>query len=105
MRTHRIPLTALATALVGAFAPAYGQEEAEDLRRLTKPQSTVELGVGIVSNEGLRFGQYNGLDDSQAYGLLDADVNRRDDASGTWTRLRGTNLGLENRGLRFEHER
>jgi MtrB/PioB family decaheme-associated outer membrane protein len=105
MRTPQIPLTALAAALVGAFAPAYAQEDADDLRRLTKPQSTVELGVGAVSDEGLRFGQYSGLDNSQAYGLLGADINRRDDATGTWTRLRGTNLGLENRGLRFDHER
>jgi len=104
MRTHGIPLTALAATLVGAFAPAYGQED-EDLRRLTKPQSTVEAGVGVVSDDNLRFGQYTGLHEEGAYLLLGADVNRRNDATGTWLRLRGRNLGLDSRDLRFEHER
>jgi MtrB/PioB family decaheme-associated outer membrane protein len=101
---HGLPRTALAAALLAAFAVAYGQE-AEEIERLTKPQSTVQLGVGVVSDDNLRFGQYNGLDEKGAYGLLDADINRRDDATGTWLRGRGRNLGLDHRDLRFEHER
>ena len=104
MRTHGIPLTALAAALLAALAPAYGQED-EDLARLTKPQSTVEAGVGVVSDDNQRFGQYTGLHEEGAYGLLGADINRRDDATGTWLRFRGRNLGLDSRDLRFEHER
>src|SRR5687768_5974999 len=82
MRNHGISLTALAAALLGAL-PAHAQED-EDLRRLTKPQSTVEAGVGVVSDDNLRFGQYTGLHEEGAYGLLGADINRRNDATGTW---------------------
>ena len=96
-RTHGVALTALAAALLGAYGAAQGQDVA--------PQSTVEVGAGAVSDEGLRFGRYNGLDNSQVYGLIDADIRRRDAATGTWLKLRGRNLGLDNRELRFEHER
>lgn len=96
-------LTASAAALVAAF-PAYGEED-EDIAMLTRPQSTVEAGVGAVSDDNLRFGQYSGLHEERAYLLLDADINLRDDPSGTWLRLRGRNLGLESRELRFENER
>lgn len=104
MKTRHIRLTALAAALSGACGPAGAQED-EDLRRLTQPQSTVEVGVGAVSDDNLRFGQYSGLHEEGAYALLGADINRRDAATGTWLRLRGRNLGLDSRELRFEHER
>ncbi|HZM34019.1 MAG TPA: MtrB/PioB family decaheme-associated outer membrane protein [Burkholderiales bacterium] len=104
MRPHGIPLTALAAGLLGAFPPAFAQED-EDLRMLTTPQSTVEAGVGYVDNDNLRFGMFNGLHEQGAYGLLGVDINRRDDATGTWLRFQGRNLGLESRDLRFEHER
>ena len=94
---------AIAAALAAAFA-AYAQED-DDLRMLTKPQSTVEAGIGAVSDDNLRFGQYTGLHEEGAYGLLGADINRRADATGTWLRFRGRNLGLDSRELRFEHER
>ena len=74
-RTHGVALTALAAALLGAYGAAQAQDVA--------PQSTVEVGAGAVSDEGLRFGRYNGLDNSQVYGLIDADVRRRDAATGT----------------------
>jgi MtrB/PioB family decaheme-associated outer membrane protein len=96
-------LTALAAALAAAF-PVYGEEE-EDLDALIRPQSTVAAGVGAVSDDNLRFGQYSGLHKEGAYLLLDADVNLRDDPTGTWLRLRGRNLGLDSRELRFESER
>ena len=94
---------AIVAALAAAFA-AYAQDD-EELRMLTKPQSTVEAGIGVVSDDNLRFGQYTGLHEEGAYGLLGADINRRDDATGTWLRFRGRNLGLDSRDLRFEHER
>lgn len=101
MKTHGIPFMAFAALLLGA--PAYAQDE--ELQRLTKPQSTVEAGVGAVSDDNLRFGRYTGLHEQGAYLLLGTDINRRDDATGTWLRLRGRNLGLDSRDLRFEHER
>jgi len=98
-----IGMTALAAALAAAF-PAWGEED-EDITLLTRPQSTVEAGVGLVSDDNLRFGRYSGLHEERGYLLLDADVNLRDDPTGTWLRLRGRNLGLDSRELRFESER
>ncbi len=99
-------LTALAAALIAVFgAPAFGAEDEQDLNELTKPQSEVRLGAGYVDADNQKFGEFSGLRDEGAYLLLDADVARRDDPSGTWLKLRGRNLGLESRSLRFEHER
>lgn len=96
-------LTAMAAALAAAF-PAHSQED-EDLAALVRPASSIELGVGYVSDDNLRFGQYTGLHEQGAYGLLGVDINRRYDRTGTWARVRGRNLGLDNREIRFEHER
>lgn len=102
-RMQAVRLTAMAAAIVAAY-PGYA-DEAEDLQMLTQPQSTVEAGLGAVSDDNLRFGQYTGLHEEGAYGLLGADINRRNDATGTWLRFRGRSLGLDSRELRFEHER
>lgn len=98
------PLSAVAAALACAFGPALAQE-ADEITRLTKPSSSVEVGIGAVSDDNQRFGQYTGLNEDGAYGLIDVDINRRDDLTGTWMRLTGRNLGLDNRELRFENER
>lgn len=101
----RFPKSALATALLAAFGAALAAEGDEDLAQLTTPQSEVSAGVGYVNNDNQRFGQYTGLTDKDPYLLLDADVARRNDATGTWLRFTGRNLGFDNRLLRFEHER
>lgn len=97
-------LGALAGALATAFGPAYAQD-ANVLEELSKPQSTIELGAGALNSNNTRFGRYSGLSEEGGYGLIGIDINRRDEASGTWTRLRGRDLGLDSRELRFEHER
>lgn len=95
------PRSVLATALLAAFGAAQSDEVSE----LSKPESTVSVGVGYISDDKERFGQYTGMRDERAYGLLDLDVVKRDDSTGTWILLDGRNLGLENRELRFEHRR
>lgn len=97
-------LTAVATALLAVCGPAQAAED-DDLAQLTKPESSVEMGIGHVSSDNQRFGQYNGSKNDGVYGLLDLNLVRRDDASGTWLKLTGRNLGLDNRELRFEHNR
>jgi MtrB/PioB family decaheme-associated outer membrane protein len=98
------PLSIIAAALSCAFGPAAAQD-ADEVTRLTKPSSSVEVGIGAVSDDNQRFGQYSGLNEDGAYGLIDLSVVRRDDATGTWLRLTGRNLGFDNRELRFENER
>ena len=99
-------LSPIAAALLVAFGPALAAEgDDADLKELAKPASTVEVGVGAVSKDNQRFGQYSGLKGNGGYGLLDLYFVRRDDATGTWLKLTGRNLGLDSRELRFEHER
>ncbi len=104
-RKHSVfPLTAIAAALLVAFGPA-GAAEGDDITELTKPESTVSVGAGYVDSDGARFGQYTGMHKSGGYGLFDADIVKRDDVSGTWFKLNGRNLGLDNRELKLEHNR
>jgi MtrB/PioB family decaheme-associated outer membrane protein len=103
-RHHRFPLTALAAVLITVFNPARAEEE-PDLAALTKPESSVSIGAGYVTDDNMRFGQYTGLQEQGTYSLLDADVVKRDEATGTWTRFYGRHLGFDNREARFELER
>lgn len=102
-----LPLIATITALCAAFglAELAGAAEGDDMTQLTKPESTVSFGVGAADNNGARFGQYTGMHKSGSYGLFDADIIKRDDATGTWFKFTGRNLGLDNRELRLEHNR
>ena len=95
-------LTAVAAALLLAFGPAMAQD---DVAQLTKPESTVNVGVGYVDKDNQRFGQYNGLTDKGAYGIIDFSLNKRDDSTGTWFRLQGRNLGFKDPDLHLEQRR
>lgn len=95
--------TAIAAALCSAFGSAIAAED-DEVKALVKPVSSVSFGIGLLDGEARRFGQYNGLNDKGAYGLLDLDVVNRDDSNGRWLRLKGRNLGLDSRELRFDHE-
>lgn len=104
--------TLMAAALLLIFGPARGQEapavatQADEIRRdLAIPNSRIALGIGLLSGESRRSGQYSGRNDDGGYALVDLDLIRRDDLSGTWLKLRGRNLGLDSRELRFEQER
>jgi len=101
---HAFALTAVASALLAAFGPALAAES-EEVARLTRLQSAVEFGIGYADGDGRRFGQYTGINESGAYGLLDLNLVKRDDATGTWLRFTGRNLGLDHRDLKFEHLR
>jgi MtrB/PioB family decaheme-associated outer membrane protein len=96
-------MTAVAASLLCAFGPAVAQDDA--VTELTRPSSSMEVGVGYVSKDNQRFGQYNGLTDKGGYGLLDLSVVQRDDDTGTWLRFSGRNIGLDNRELRLEYSR
>jgi len=91
---------ALVLTTVGAYAA-----ESDEITALTKPESTIDLGVGYVTDEGLRFGRYSGLNEKGVYGLVGGSLLTRDDATGTWFHLSGRHLGLESRELRLEHHR
>lgn len=97
--TQHLRRAAVAAAVAAAFGPALAQQAEPALT------SEVSAGIGYVDKDNQKFGEFSGLRDKGGYLLLDADVVRRDDATGTWLKLRGSNLGLDSRRLRFDHER
>ena len=107
--TARLRHTAIASLLLLAFGPAAAEPEKADpdvIRRdLATPDSQIEVGVGSLTGKSRRFGEFRGLDSEGTYGLFNLDLIQRDDASGTWLRLKGKNLGLETRELRLDHEK
>jgi MtrB/PioB family decaheme-associated outer membrane protein len=112
MKKTAIPFfcqTTLAASLLLAFGGACAQEAApspDDIRKdLYTPDSRVSVGLGYQSSDNRRFGHYRSLTDEGAYGLLDLDLVKRDDSTGTWLKLKGKSLGLDGRELRVDHER
>jgi MtrB/PioB family decaheme-associated outer membrane protein len=109
LHTPRFCPTVLAAALLLAFGGAWAQEanpSPDEIRKdLYTPDSRISVGVGYQASDNRRFGQYRNLSDEGAYGLLDLDLVKRDDATGTWLKLKGRNLGLDGREMRFDHER
>jgi len=106
-----LPVSAFTAAVLATFGSAVAAE-VDEVTALSRPESTVSVGLGNVTTDNQRFGQYtglnqtgNGLSERGTYGLLDVDLVQRDDATGTWLTLSGRNLGLDDRELRFEHNR
>ena len=97
-------LTALAAALAAAGA-AWADERDDQIAALKNPASEISVGAGSVSQDNTRFGQYSGMVKDRVYPLLDADVRKRDDATGSWLNITGRNLGLDSRSLRVEQSR
>lgn len=94
-------LSIVAASLSAAFGTAWAEDDA--LARLIRPESSMRFGLGYLTEDAARFGQYSGLRDQGWYALADVSLVRREDASGRWLLLDGRNLGLDNRSLRFEH--
>lgn len=96
-------LTTLAAALLAAWGPARAEDA--EMAKLTKPDSSVSAGIGNWSADRPQQGIYDGMRDKGAYGLLDADIVKRDDATGTWFTLKASNLGLDTRSIKGEYLR
>src|SRR5665213_1965035 len=70
---------------------------------LIKPTNTVEAGALWVSENAAKFGEYNGLDKSGGYGILNFDVRGGgygSDTDATRWKVVGTDLGLDTRNVR-----
>ena len=97
-------MTGIAAALAGLLGPAHGAELLAP-SGMNTASSSASIGLGYTPDDGRRFGQYNGINEDGAYGLLDFNLVKRDEATGTWLQFFGRNVGLDNRQLRFEHNR
>ena len=98
-------LAPVAASLLMAFGSAYAQQSAEVMELIT-PESTLSVGVGGINNvrDAKRFGQYSGLN-QDASALVDFELVKRDDATGTWTTLTGRDLGLDTRELGYSRQK
>lgn len=101
---YTIRPSALTMALLALSVPALAAEP-DEVTELSKPESSISLGIGYASDDSRRFGQYTGITEEGGYGLVDISIANRNDDTGTWMLLEGRNLGLDNRDLRFEHRR
>lgn len=90
------PLAVLSTMLIADDNP---------VSDLVTPDSRISVGVGTVSGDREQFGIFDDIRGSETMLLLDADVNKRDDDTGTWTTLKARNLGTDNRVLELGYER
>lgn len=100
---NKFRLSAVAFALMSVFGSVWADDE--EIAELIKPESSISIGAGLWSSDRRQQGIYDGMRDSGAYGLIDADIVKRDDATGTWLKLKATNLGLDNREIRGEYLR
>ncbi|APV50098.1 hypothetical protein BWI17_10630 [Betaproteobacteria bacterium GR16-43] len=101
-RRNAVLLAALALALPELV---HAEDDATDA---AQPAGEVRVGAALASGDPRSralFGQYNGLRDDDFNLLLDIDYAKRDDATGTWTRFTGRNLGLDSRELRAQWDR
>ena len=85
-------MTPLAAALLAVYGPVLAQST----------EGWLSIGAGSWSNDRPQTGVYDGMRDSGGYGLFDLDVERRDDATGTWLGLKGRNLGLDIREIKVD---
>jgi MtrB/PioB family decaheme-associated outer membrane protein len=114
----RIVLTA-SIAAIGLSVPlARAAESANDVRSPTSPNSQIEVGIGHVSDESYKYGDY-GRDMWQAgpNPYFNMQLNTRGENNASYLNLTGNNMGAEtnwgvglktgeqgNYGLRFEYD-
>jgi MtrB/PioB family decaheme-associated outer membrane protein len=71
----------------------------------TTPEKKMQLGLGGVTAGSFKFGEYNGLQNSGVFGIVNFDFRggAAYDSKSTWRwRFQGTNLGLEDRFVSLE---
>jgi MtrB/PioB family decaheme-associated outer membrane protein len=102
---YAVPLTAMAAAVLSALGPAPAHAADEEIAELITPQSEFSVGGGYVFEDNQRFGQFTGLRDKGFYGLLDFNLVKRFNDTGTWIRFFGRNIGFDDREARLEVER
>ena len=91
----------IAAIWLGGQSAAWAQESAE-VRSLTRPGNTVELGVGFTSADSFKFGDYTGMNDKGAYLISNVELNHRNEANTHYFSLTGLNLGLDSRSLKLQ---
>lgn len=103
--TRRASVIAVSTALaaLAGVPAAYAEEMTDEVRDLTQASSQVEVGVGNVSKDSAKFGEFNGRNEKGGYFVGGFDLRKGGgDDSAFRIRANGTDLGLENRSIGVE---
>ena len=93
----------LALAAVSAARAADSSDAAAP--QLTAPTNSVEVGAGYVTQDNVKFGQYNGLFNKGPFGIFNIDLSgggAYDSGDPTRWRIVGNNLGLDSRDVSAE---
>ena len=61
----------------------------------------VDLGLGYVSDDSYKFGEYSGLNNQGLYFIGDVELHQRGEDAKYWD-ITGTNLGLDSRSISIE---
>jgi MtrB/PioB family decaheme-associated outer membrane protein len=103
LRVREFSRTALALAVLAAFASAQAQDKKEEEKKSPiETEITLEGGAAYVSGDPADrafWGQYNGLRNQDVYGIANFNYSRRDTSTGTWLDVYGSNLGLQTREI------
>lgn len=97
-------LLPVVAAILLACGPAYAEDS--EVHELITPDSSISAGGGVINNvrDAKRLSQYSGLNQNTSV-LLDFDYNKRDDATGLWTKFSARNLGLDTREVNVSQSR
>ncbi|MBF0439560.1 MAG: MtrB/PioB family decaheme-associated outer membrane protein [Magnetococcales bacterium] len=105
MRTIKIRLTWItcAVALFGGVDPAWSSDDTQQdpwnmsptAAPFVTPESYFSVGAGYLSGDRQNLGMFDSQNHSHGTLLLDANILKRDNATGTWTQAIGRNMGLE----------
>jgi MtrB/PioB family decaheme-associated outer membrane protein len=95
----RFARTVLAASIAAMGATALPTAFADEVADLIRPDSQVEVGVGYVSEDSFKYGEYTGLHEKGAYLIGNIDLTRRNEANTHFFSLNGRNLGLSSRNL------
>ena len=103
LRVREFSRTALALAVLAAFASAQAQDKKEEGKKSPiETEITLEGGAAYVSGDSADrafWGQYNGMRNQDVYGIANFNYSRRDSSTGTWLDVYGSNLGLQTREI------
>ncbi|MBI3523131.1 MAG: MtrB/PioB family decaheme-associated outer membrane protein [Betaproteobacteria bacterium] len=93
-------ILAASIAAIGFAAPlawaAEADASAEEIKRLTRPDSEVEIGIGNASTGSFKFGDYGrGLEKSGGFLIGNIRMNGRSESNANYLEIVGRNLGLD----------
>lgn len=98
-------ILAASIAAIGVATPlaVRADESADEIRELTAPGSQIEVGIGHVSDDSYKFGDYGrGMQKDGAHLIGNIDLNMRGNDNAKYLEIVGRNLGLDSRNIRIK---